>query len=251
MKRSLSILCSVTVPVYSDSVFGICYLQVSCVWQCIAMSSSTVHYIRMLKFITYIAHTSLRVHGNCCTKLWYACLCVVETLLECGVVEHAHWTDLRRQEIWQMCISPACAHHPHDSGHMQPSDMCAKPANDADFSHTWHHSVRLHGLQPGEWYWYCPEAATHCTRLRASLAAGTQSSFSFVMYGDMGTRAGLHPRTPGCVSVSLPHSDTENLQQAHNTTYFTNNLGDAQIDLHDCFMHLKFNLLGTRVFKRP
>jgi hypothetical protein len=79
--------------------------------------------------------------------------------------------------------------------------MCSKPANDDDFAQTWHHSVRLKGLQPGEWYWYCPEAAKHCTRFRASLAAGTRDSFSFVMYGDMGvTNAGHHVKTPGYVS---------------------------------------------------
>jgi hypothetical protein len=110
-----------------------------------------------------------------------------------------------------MCHGAAPALAVHHSVHVcyirvraqalvQPSDMCAKPALDADWARTWHHSVQLHGLKPGSTYTYCPEASRWCSRFRANLAGGAQDDFTFVFFGDMGVggfkKDGV--RTPGC-----------------------------------------------------
>jgi hypothetical protein len=83
--------------------------------------------------------------------------------------------------------------------------MCASPAIDANYGLTWHHSVQLHGLVSGEWYWYCPEASKYCSRFRAALRAGEIASFFMVFFGDMGVGGFKHVKTPGCGPNSCQH----------------------------------------------
>lgn len=84
---------------------------------------------------------------------------------------------------------------------VQPEDMCAEPATKYKYKRTWHHAVKIEQLEPGAWYWYCPESSKSCSRFRAAVPAGKRSHLRFAFFGDMGVGGFKHVKTPGCATA--------------------------------------------------
>eukprot|EP00892_Ulva_mutabilis_P006097 jgi/Ulvmu1/385/UM001_0392.1 len=86
---------------------------------------------------------------------------------------------------------------------LAPSDMCGKPARNADYDRTWHHTAVLRGLRPGATYAYCvgTSGGSACNTFTSAPAVGARESFSFVMYGDMGVSKRQQGNSPGSAAV--------------------------------------------------